>query len=68
MSDEPKAPKRVIKVSIESIYGREVIRPLCDTGEMFCRMLGQKTLTRSDIEVLKEIGFVFQVETEIVEL
>lgn len=46
-----------IEVDIVNQYGRDVIRPVCDTAKTFCRMLNQKTLTGRDIQHIKELGY-----------
>ena len=46
-----------ITVEIETLYGREVIRPICDAAKTFAKMAGTKTLTRQQIELVKELGY-----------
>lgn len=50
-----------IQVSIKNVYGNETIYPMCEKSKAFARMLGQKTLTFSDIQHIKEIGFEVQI-------
>ena len=47
-----------ITVSIKNVYGEDKIYPACPKAEIFCRMLGQKTLTPTDIQHIKALGFV----------
>ena len=46
-----------ITVEIKSIYGNVTIYPVCDKAREFCNLLGQKTLTRQNIESIKKLGF-----------
>lgn len=48
---------QTLTVSLINYYGRETIRPECDTSRLFAELLGQKTLTRKNIELIKAIGF-----------
>lgn len=50
-----------IQVFIDRSYGREIIRPACPKAEVFCRLAGQKTLTRQNVEWIKSLGFVVNV-------
>lgn len=51
----------VIQVTIKNVYGEERIYPACPRAEAFAALLGQKTLTRSDIVGIKRIGFTVTV-------
>lgn len=57
-----------IKVQIKNVYGNETIYPVCDKAKTFASMVGQKTLTRTDIEHIKELGFILEVITDHVKL
>jgi len=52
-----------ITVEIKSVYGTQKIYPACQKAEVFCKMVGQKTLTETDIKRIKELGFEVQVAT-----
>jgi hypothetical protein len=52
-----------IQVEIKTIYGNEKIYPACDKAEGFCKLIGQKTLTRYDIEHIKALGYEVQVQS-----
>lgn len=57
-----------IQVIIKNIYGKETIYPSCETAEGFCKLLGQKTLTRDDIRNIKNLGYQVLVKQETPEL
>ena len=53
-----------ILIEIKNVYGKEVIYPKCEKSTLIAKMLGQKTLTRSNLQYLKEIGFTFKTYNE----
>ena len=54
-----------LKVYIKSVYGNDLIYPKCSKSKLIANaLLGRKTLTNTDIHVLKELGYVIKVETE----
>lgn len=57
-----------LKVSIASHWGTETIYPECELSRSFARLLQQKSFTRRDIERIKGLGFVFEVQTREVKL
>lgn len=53
-----------ITVKIKSVYGNEVIYPVCDKSQIFVKMLNQKTLTRTDLQNIQELGFGVNLEPQ----
>jgi hypothetical protein len=53
-----------IKVTVTNNYGREAVYPACAITDKFCAMLGQKTLTRQNIEFIRDMGFTVVVVNE----
>jgi hypothetical protein len=51
-----------ITVRIKSNYGTQMLYPVCDTGKLFARLVGRKTLTLADIETIKALGYTVRVE------
>jgi len=52
-----------LEVSIKTVYGVERIYPMNDNARSITHLIGKKTFTREDIEVLKRLGFeIVQVE------
>lgn len=50
-----------IQVRIDKVYGKEVIRPVCQQAQLFVQLIGQKTFTQRDINIMKKIGVEFDV-------
>ena len=64
MSEESKAlaiDKRLI-VKKKSVWGTERIYPICERSKLFTRLIGQKTLDRSAIELIRQLGYDFKHE------
>lgn len=50
-------PRGTLIVSVFEPYGRVTIKPECELSRLFAELLGQKTLTATNIEVIKQLGF-----------
>lgn len=50
-----------IEVTIKSVFGNEKIYPACQNAEIFCKLIGQKTLTDRDINFIKQLGYTVNV-------
>jgi len=64
MPEESKAlaiDKRLI-VKKKSVWGTERIYPICERSKLFTRLVGQKTLDKSAIEIIRQLGYVFKHE------
>jgi hypothetical protein len=46
-----------VDVTIEQVYGREVIRPANDRARLLASLAGTKTITRDALEHVKALGF-----------
>lgn len=53
-----------ILIEIRFPYGKETIYPICNRGRLLADYKNQKTLTRRDIQLLKELGFTFTVKQQ----
>jgi len=64
MSEESKAlaiDKRLI-VKKKTVWGTERIYPICEKSKLFTRLVGQKTLDKSAIEIIRQLGYDFKHE------
>lgn len=52
-----KTESRIIFVRHIEYCGRETYRPECPVSMGFARLLKQKTLTRENIDAIKDMGF-----------
>ena len=53
--------KRLI-VKKKTVWGTERIYPICERAKLFTRLVGQKTLDRSSIELIRQLGYDFKHE------
>ena len=53
--------KRLI-VKKKSVWGTERIYPICEKSKLFTRLVGQKTLDKSAIEIIRQLGYDFKHE------
>lgn len=49
--------ERVIYVLPYGSYVNKLFQPECETARLFCELLGQKTLTAGNLEVIKKLGY-----------
>lgn len=59
---------REIIVQIKSVYGNEVIYPVCEHSKLFAELAGTKTLTKQAVNVIKNLGYTVTVEAPTYEL
>lgn len=52
-----------ITVRVTKNYGIEAIYPACETARTFTNLTGKKTLSRSDIENIKALGYSVEIES-----
>jgi hypothetical protein len=55
---------QTLTVQIKQVYGTEKIYPVSKEALIFAQLLGQTTLTRSDINKIKQLGYEIAVATE----
>jgi len=51
-----------IVVKMETKYGNQLIYPVCQQAKLLTQLTGQKTLTRAQVEIIKQLGFTVAVE------
>ena len=56
------APNLVLTYRCKSVYGQTLYYPTGAKAAAVQRLTGRKTLTDSDVQALKELGFVFTEE------
>jgi hypothetical protein len=50
-----------IQVQIKSVYGNELVYPICDNAKLFASIKGQKTLTSRDLAHIKQLGYAIEI-------
>ena len=61
ISEYKKNREYPIQVIVKDIYGVERIIPINDNAKTFTRLTGRKTLKRSDIDLIKYLGFDIEI-------
>lgn len=46
-----------IVVTIKSVYGNELVYPVCEKAKLFAKLSGSKTLTHSALRDIKALGY-----------
>lgn len=60
-TEQPTKLAPIIKVTLRNVYGEEKIYPACTQAEAFAEIANQKTLTYSQIEIIKRMGFTVEI-------
>ena len=47
-------------VEKKSVYGQELVYPICENAKRFALLTGQKTLSSTSIIIIKRLGFTFK--------
>lgn len=51
-----------ITVAIKSVYGTELIYPVCSNAKLLASLSGRKTLTRDALGIIKQLGYAVEVQ------
>ena len=43
-------------------YGRELVYPVCEHAQLFCKLLGTKTFTKEQIQQIKDLNIDFLID------
>jgi hypothetical protein len=52
---------QTIQVEIRNVYGVKTVYPVCDTSKRLAELTGNKTLTRSAIITIKQLGYTIDI-------
>lgn len=55
---------KTITVRMNKVYGKVMIKPVCEVAQGFCNLLKQSTLTRENIAHIKAMGYQVEVKEE----
>jgi len=56
--------KDLFLIKIRNVYGNRMIYPVNDLALSFSRLMGKKTFSKGEIDIIKDIGFKVQVEQQ----
>lgn len=49
-----------IQVRIKSVYGNDLIYPVCNKAINLSRLTGAKTFTQNSMKIIEELGYTIQ--------
>jgi hypothetical protein len=52
-----------VLVNVRSVYGNELVYPANSPANSFCELTRKSTLSASDLEIIRELGFRVAVQT-----
>jgi len=57
-----------IVVKVKNIYGNRVVYPVCDKAKIFAQLAGHSTLTSMTLDCIRRLGYLIEVEQQLVEV
>jgi len=48
-----------LTIELKTVYGNDLIYPVCDKAKKLCSLTNQKTFSQFAIQKLKELGYTF---------
>lgn len=55
--------KPTITVKEKSVYGNTLIYPVCNNAAIFAQLIGKKTFTANDLDLITALGFELKLIT-----
>jgi hypothetical protein len=70
MRDETLATKHdlSITVRVRNVYGNKTVYPVCDKAKIFAQMAGHSTLTHATLDCIRRLGYLVEVEQQLIEV
>lgn len=57
MTDSSKTEAGTVKVTVRTVYGNDLIYPVCENAQSFAAIAVKSTLSRSDLSHIRSLGF-----------
>lgn len=48
---------KTIEIEVRNVYGVPMIYPVCATAKLFADLVGKKTFTKTDLNMIQMLGF-----------
>ena len=70
MRDETLVTKHdlSITVRVRNVYGNKTVYPVCDKAKIFAQLAGHSTLTSMTLDCIRRLGYLIEVEQQLVEV
>ena len=52
-----------LQIQFRSVYGNDLVYPVCDQAKLFAKLLNVKTFNHHQIETIKQLGYGFEAVT-----
>lgn len=59
---------KVVIIEVRNVYGNQNHYPVCDTGKLFLKLTGTKTLSLDQLKTIKALGYDLQVKASIINI
>ena len=53
-----------IRIQLKTVYGRELIYPICEKAKLLVKLLKRKTFTEEDIPVIQALGYTIEIVSD----
>lgn len=53
-----------ITVQVKTVYGKNMVYPICDNGILFAKLANSKTLTPESIKLIKQLGYAIELQQD----
>jgi hypothetical protein len=50
------------------VYGNKTVYPVCDKAKIFAQLAGHSTLTSMTLDCIRRLGYLIEVEQQLVEV
>jgi hypothetical protein len=57
-----------ITVRVRNVYGNRTVYPVCDKAKIFAQLAGHSTLTSATLDGIRRLGYLIEVQQELVEV
>jgi hypothetical protein len=57
--------EQTIIVRVRNIYGNRTVYPACDKAKIFAQLAGHSTLTPATLDGIRRLGYLIEVEQEV---
>jgi hypothetical protein len=57
-----------ITVRVRNVYGNKTVYPACDKSHIFAQLAGHSTLTPATLDGVRRLGYLIEVQQEVVEV
>lgn len=49
---------KTLKLQIKSVYGNDLIYPICEQSKLFAQLINKKTFSYGDLRLIERLGYL----------